>query len=362
MEVLLLINCGIMNLNMIENCRTRSEYFAYMLKKEMSKIEGVNPTITKGYPMIKIRKTFKNIFVNNVQNADHIVFIDEYGFYDKDNTFLKQLKLVSHYSVMSLCKHYKYYGGEDVMFSYIRYLEKDQLIHIKPPLDPEINKPIIKNNLIYILISKPESEFKNYNIDSTIYVLNKINELKQSNIDINFEIALINTSSIDFIETDGNIVNSLSFNTYYEYITELNKATIYFQLIVVDDIYRLYELSMSDTLIITKGINISMMIVDELDIFKFDNEDDFSWNDVFSRINTKNTRKKLIDGNYTWENLAKVMINKMKEFKTEYDNNSDKRKQKESTTSNDFFKSKVGYYLNINDRKKVNRASNKVLH
>ena len=116
---------------------------------------------------------------------------------------------------------------------------------------------------------------------------------------------------------------------------------------------------MSDTLIITKGINISMMIVDELDIFKFDNEDDFSWNDVFSRINTKNTRKKLIDGNYTWENLAKVMINKMKEFKTEYDNNSDKRKQKESTTSNDFYKSKVGYYLNINDRKKVNRASNK---
>lgn len=354
MEVIILINCGMMNLTMLEQCRTRSEYFAFMLKKEMSLIEGVNPTIIKSYPMIKIRKTFRNIFVNNIKNADHIVFIDEYGFYNKDKTFLQHLKLISHYSVTSLCKHFKYYGGEDLMFTYTKYANKDKLYQIKTPLDPEINRPMKVNNVIYILISKPASEIRNYNIDETIKILSKINDLATNNPSVEFKIALICSHSIDYIETDGNITNSVEFNSYYDYITEINKATMYFQLIQIDDIYRLYELSMSDTLIITTGIFIDMMIIKELNIFKYNK--DFSWNDIFSKINSNNIRQKLIDENYTWKNLANLMIEKMREFKIEYDNHDDNKVQNESSIRKEFYKPKVGYYLNTDNKKQVNRS------
>ena len=349
MKIDIVINCHSSNIQDAGDCKTRSEYFAYMLKNYLIKHDDINVNIHRCYPFVKITKMFKNITINNFEKPDHIIYIDDGGFYKTEQTFLTQLKNVTNNSVTSLGKHYKYYGNEDLMFIYTPNNNYPKTCYIKPPLDINKNLPKKKKDIIYILISKPESDIRDYNIENTIHVLNAIEILLNNNQyeRIEFKIALINKKTINIIDINGNIIKTKEFKSYCEYLNELNSANMYFQLIPCDDIYKLYELAMANTLIITTNIYIPTSIISELNIYKYDTE--LNWTDIFFKMNSYNQRQILIKNDYLWENVVNTIIDKLKDFELVI--------KSENNLQSNLHSTKLGYYLDINNK---SRSQNKM--
>lgn len=346
MKIDILINCepqlGLDNNQIIKKCKIRSEYFAYMFKKNMIEYDDVDVNIIKCYPYVKITMMFKTITINNLENTDHIIYIDDGGFYKTEPTFISQLRSIANYSITSIGKHYKYFHNEDLMFVYVPNNNFKNTYYIKPPLDIDNNIPKKNNQMIYILISKPESDVLDYKIEDTMNVLNAIEILLNNNQyeRIEFKIALINQKTLDTIDVNGNIIKSKTFQYYYEYLTELNAANMYFQVVTCDDIYRLYELAMANTLIITTNIYIPISLSSELNIYRYETELD--WTDIFLKMNSYNQRQYLINNGYLWENVVDVILNKLKELELII--------KPDSKVQSHLHTKKLGYYLDINNK------------
>lgn len=318
MKLLLLANCNNINTEHIEDCKNRNEIFTFLLKSYLLKKSNncdLDIKVMKCFPYMEYKKIKTKLF----PKVDHIIFIDEKGLYDKNLDFITYLHKFAKYTVSTICNNSKYLAGEDLMFNYIKCNISDKkVISVKPPCDKSLYDSR-KEEIIYILFNEPESPFDllQPKITEKKQILSEIKGIIEENPTVQFKFASINTQLIKFIDTDNNILKIKQFVSYIDYIHELSKANIYIMTDKCQDIYRLYELSMCDTLIVTNDKYISDTLKNELEIITFDTNID--WNTIFEKINNFSIRSKLIT-DYTWDNLIEIMLNNFTKCMSLYQN------------------------------------------
>ena len=342
MKVQLLLNTNNVNINSLSDCKTKTELFAFMIKTHIKKLdEQIELSINKCFPCTEMKSTFKKKTINNFKKVDHIIFLDDSGFYRKHMTFINHLKKYSS-TISTICEHSKFYNGEDAMFIYNNLLTNKNIHYIPTPLDENIYTSSKLKNTIYILLDKNPDKF----ILNQIYNLISVNYL---NNEISFIIGVINKTRIDFINisVNGNsdvffnITKSIRFNSYMEYISELSKANLFIsanEINKINDIYLLYELAMCNTLNVSKQGLIERNIIDELDLCIFDESIEINWREVFTKLDTYNIREKLITNHYTWENALKLILYQLNQILPSNKNND---------RSIQIDQIKKGYCLNI---------------
>lgn len=339
MKLLLLINSNNFEFDTIEKCKTRSEFITFMLYIYLSEIENIDVSIRKCYPYVSV-KHGNNNDIHVFPISDHIIYIDDTGFYHKNESFLTNLKNHTKYSISSLCKGGKFYGGEDMMFTFLNNNVCGKAIYLPIPFDQYIYAPRKLKQTIYVLINKPEVETKQLNKDEILAFLDEIKNLiittGFNSDNLVFKIGLINTSSVDFIDLDMNIIETQTFEMYIDYVLEISKANMYMVTDTISDIFTLYECVMSGTIIIVNSKYVCSGL-DELNMYIY--KDDFVWDDIFKMMTLNNARVKFMDKQYDWEKYVKIIISILKDYE----------KKNEPKTFNRTIAGPKGY-LNIHNK------------
>lgn len=320
MKILLLSNCNNINTNNIEDCKNRNEIFTFLVKSYLMKIADINDleiSVMKCFPTVN----YKNLKANLFPKVDHIIYIDEKGLYDTNIYFTNYLHKFAKYTVSTICKNSKYFAGEDIMFSYIKSdILNNKIVYVKPPCDKYLYDTRKEDNTIYILFNELESpfDFIDSNLEERLYILSELKTIIENNPETQFKFASINTKLIKFIDINNNVLEVKQFTSYIDYIYELSKANIYFMTEKCQDLYRLYELSMCNTIIVTNDKYISNAIKNELDIITF--KTDIDWNIIFDKINTHSIRNNMIT-DYSWENVINSILDNYTKYTSLYTNN-----------------------------------------
>ena len=327
MKVLLLFNCSSnYYINDLDDCCTRTELFIFMIKTYMKEFPNINLSIKKCYLDVDMKTTFKNPTINNIPKSDHIILVDDIGLYGTYPTFIEYLKLHTG-SVSTIVRHSKFYGGEDNQFTYNHLPIHSCSHYIKPAIDDLIYYPRKEHKYIYVLLNKKP----NYDMIKQLLYLDKNYKCK---------IGIINTKSVKFIEikdTCYEIIDTIKFAIYIDYVYELSKATIFIISEPIHDIYILYELAMCNTLPVIKCGSVQNNIISELDLCTYD--DDINWKHILDRDYDR--RSYLIKHNYNWHNLLSVIFSQI--------TLNPNQPGKEMSAS---ICPKVGYCLNIKNKTK----------
>jgi hypothetical protein len=313
MKLLILSNCKYPDPTTLEECTTRTELFILLFKLNLNNFDGIELLVENCNPYLNPKPSFTNLTPNYFSISDHTLFIDDYGFYKKNESFINQIKKTTKYSISTLLNNIKFSRAEDITFTFANSLHNKKSIFIKPPLDEHIYAPRKEKNIIYILLDKPSPLIKSFNIDMQV-ILQKINKLILKNINngLVFKIGIIDHNSVDFVNIDGNTIEQKKFKMFIDFVYEISKANIFILTHKCIDTYFLYELAMCNTLIISKINIIDKRIIDELKIYTYN--DKLKWDDVFNMLLTYNSRQSLLENSYTWNNMIENMIGKFKEF------------------------------------------------
>lgn len=311
MKILIVSNCNNPDPTKLEDCTTRIELFVLLLKIHLSNIDGIELLVMKCYPYLTIKPTHTNLYINQFPITDHTLFIDETGFYKKNATFFDQLRKVTKYSIFTFCNHIKFSTCEDITFTFAKNTHDNKVVCIPPPLNDVIYAPRKDTDSIYILLNKP-SQLARTNDTNIPFILKKISKLvsNESNTNIIFKIGLIDHHSVDYIDTENNIIETKEFPMYIDFIYELSKANMFFITSLSVDTYLLYELAMCNTLIIAKNPYIDKHIVDELKVYTYDTK--FKWDEIFKSLLTYNIRSELIDNKCSWGDVSVTIINRLR--------------------------------------------------
>ncbi|ARF09525.1 hypothetical protein Indivirus_1_148 [Indivirus ILV1] len=300
MKITLLIN-SINELNSINDCQTKSEFLAFMIKQY-----NENITIEKCIPSLEMKSTFKNPYLNNIKSTDHIIYIDDTGLSNANQSFIEYLKTKST-SLSTLCSQIKFYNQEDYLFTYDYLPLYSNFYKIKSLVDPSVYMPNKDQSSIYILLDKfPES----------------------MSFPENCKIGIISHEKIKFIYPQK---ETIKFKAYVDYIHEISKANAFVIFNSIDDVYFLYELAMCNTIPIIKYRSLSQKIIKKLKLTLFDTQ--INW-DILN--NPYNVRDYLIQHNYTLKNTMKTIMNNIKPMRS-------------LSQQNNSFQT-VGYCLNIKNK------------
>jgi len=312
MDMLILIKSN-RNIINIEDCKTKTELFAYTIK---SNLPNYNVTI-------------QNCYQNIITTYDYIIFVNDSGFYNETNDYLKHIKSLSKYATLSFGMSNKFYTSEDIMFGLLKNVSNSKYIYIKPPLNEDLYIPR-HDNLFYVF----------FDISVELYKITSICE-KFKNIN-NVVICTINNSAINYYDIDLNLIQTINFNTYLDYINELSNGNLYFVTDITTDIYKLYELSMCNIKITSHPEFIPKNIVDELNIYTYTNINDLNWDMMYDLVQTHNIRDKLIMNDYSWTNAIFHINNELNKHIMLNNNFNDPQNINEKTVK----------VLNVNNRNK----------
>ena len=313
MKLLIASNCDYPIPMNLEQCKTRNELFIYLFKIILENFDNMEVVIAKCYPYLDTKDSFKKFAINVFPQVDHVLFIDDYGFHGKHQTFINQLRKHTTHSISSLLYDTKFSNLEDITFTFNNKQCNNKTTFIKPPLDEYIYVPRKDKNIIYILLSKP-SHMMHLGDTNISFILSKIDKLilKNDNCNIIFKIGIIDHKTVNLIDTRGTIIETKKFDMYIDFVYEISKANIFILSNKIVDLYLLYELAMCNTLIISKMNVINKYIVDELKIYTYNEK--FKWDDIFNALMTYNTRQFLLTNDYSWTNMLNTIIDKMKKF------------------------------------------------
>ena len=366
MKILILINNDYCELNNVDGCKNRNDFFVFMLKTHFMALENVEIIIQKCYPYINMNLiSNNNLTLNNFPLVDQIIFVDEIGFYKKDKFFIEYLKKYSNNFVCSISISPKFYFGEDIMFGFMEDSINNNYHFVKPPCEKLIYLPIKEENNIYILMSKSQNIYKKNNSMEINFILESIKKNFKKDTLFVLHVGLINTTSVDFINMENEIINTKIFHSYIEYINEIAKSNIYILTDNCDDVYRLYELSMCNTLILANIKFITNKIQTELKILTYDLN--IEWSEIFEKIIDIDTRSFLINNYYSWENFIQIIMYKFQIINmNNIDMNNVNIINNFNINNNDNKLSSMNNILNIdnktkphiidNDKKKINNT------
>jgi hypothetical protein len=281
MNILLLIKSDNTNLLQIDECKTRMEFFAYTIKM-----------LIPDYINVSIKNISQNLSTI-LPIPDHTIYINETGFYFENPTIKKSLKnTISSFAISN-----KFYTCEDVMFGITKNTTNYKYLYISPPLNEDI---YIQRFTDYFTIFFD-------NINQTTYNICDI--LKKMGVNDNIMICTIDSTVINYYDLDLNLVDTIYFNSYLEYINELTKGNIYFVTSQCSDVYKLYELAMCNIITVSNKIHINPNIINDLSIFTYTDINNIKWELLFESVDTYNVRDKLIMDNYSWSNAITIIMN-----------------------------------------------------
>lgn len=287
MNILLMIKSDLDNIT-IETCHTRMEFFACMFNMVL--------------PNTIIKNSSQK--VNNLQNIDHVVFINETGFYYENKNLINNFKQISKTGVSTLAISNKYFTTENLMFGITKNVSNPKYIYSLPPLSSDI---YINRQTSSIMI--------HFDICKDLYdvaLVKFCESIKNLNLDVDIIFCSLNTKMGNYYDIDLNLIETIVFDTYIDYINEISKANMFIVTNICNDIYRLYEYCMCNVLIISNGTFIPSNIIDELDVYCYDNIDDVCWSDVFDKMNSCHIRD--IMSGYNWDNYVNVMMDNIKKL------------------------------------------------
>lgn len=289
MNILILIKSD-NDLSNIQNCKTRMEFFVY--------------TLSTLLPNVSLKNCSQNL--NNI-SVDHTIFVSETGFYYENNNLLKNIRQFTKYTVSTLALSGKFYTCEDIMFGLTRNTLNSKYIYVKPPLDQDLY--IARSTDLYYIYFDDKKELYN------LQMINMSETIKKLDINNTIILCSISNEVITYYDIDMNLIQTLNFDSYLDYINEISKANLYIVTSTCSDIYKLYELSMCNVLIVSHDTYIPKNIVDELNIYTYTNIDNVNWPNIFEVSEEFNIREKLCM--YTWSNMTSIMLNELSKYDNE---------------------------------------------
>lgn len=280
----------------LSDCQTKTQLFAYYLYKYLSLKNDIDIILyrapTKG-KSISHNRLYSNL---KMQNADHIILIQNKGFYGRNKKFKACLSKFITGSMFSLTQNNFYLGNEDMLFYVNRLGLKFRNNTTCIGWASDCNK----------LIPNQDSDSINILIGNNN---NKIMENVKNFINKNNDYIDIILSEYTHNNYDGNII----LRNYEDRYDILKKADIYIITTQCCDYNLIFDLAMLNCVIISPNDYLHREVAELLDVITYTN--DIPWEIVIDRLNTVNTRQKLIKLGYTWENAINIIYNNLNDYK-----------------------------------------------
>lgn len=274
----------------MDTCKTRIEFFACM-------IQMILPNVT-------IKNSSQRI--NNTQNIDHIIFINETGFYYENKNLINNFKQISKTGVSTFAISNKYFTNENIMFGITKNISNPKYIYTLPPLNNDIyiNR---QNSCITI----------HFDICKELYndtMVKFCESIKNLNLDFDIMFCSLNTKMVNYYDINLNLIETIVFETYIDYVNEISKANMFIITNICNDIYKLYEYCMCNVLILSNDTFIPKNIIDELNVFVYGNINEINWGNVFDIMHNLNIRNTMIMEGYTWDSFVNIIIDNIKKL------------------------------------------------
>lgn len=339
MIILLLVNTINFKCESYNDCSTRDEFIIFFIQKHLKSFPNIELHTEKCYPHLPSgNNTLSTIhgLQNKKQIYDHAIYINSLGF--PTPHLIKQIRDITKYSVSTVCRSSKNYKGEDYDFTYAKHNKQSKEIFIKIPFDPDIYKPDKEDNELLFLIQKSNSVL---DIKAT---LNSIKKLMNSNVEIKYTIGILSLQKVEYINTSHQVLETVKFKKYVDYIKLLRKANFYFISDSTVDYFTLYELTACRTLIISLDRHVNFHKFQDIHIYTHNGA--LEWSKIFSQVNSRtatDTLRQTHDS--TWDGVVARIIGALEMYE----------KNHKPRVINNLYP--VKYYLNINKKSKPNSVN-----
>jgi len=224
------------------------------------------------------------------KDINHIILIDMYGFYKKNINYIQKLKSIIDGHIISIGYSNKYIMGEDMSFfsEYSTHSVKHGT-YINYFSDPNLCFPKSHSG-IWILVDDFDSSIKD-----------NILRYKYDNKYTNITIRGIKGNAIYEYDINGNRINVKIINNYLEYYDIFCKIDLYFVTDYVKDPMIISDLSMCNTLIISKKGILSDKIIKKFGIIITNNN--INWESIIQHKNIHNSRDYMIQNGMITDNI-----------------------------------------------------------
>lgn len=316
MKIILLVPfVGKNPLNDIENCQTRFHVFAYFLYKYLSRYDYINVELhscpQRGKTFLH-QKLIQNFIV---PTGDHLILIDEGGFYTRPKEFKIKIRTKIRGAICSIGVSNVYLGEEDMMFFVIPFgLQKRKNTMCLGWLsDNEILNSKKQDNIINILINyNPAQQTNNKNIVDDIYEFVRSNRKKGSTITMK-QLLQGGTKVLELsrkIEESGKTEYFTNYKDKYDLYSDTNIFFIFDKNINKLD---LIEMTMANIIIIAPVGYIDDRLIEMLEIITYD--DKLDWIEITNKLKNHNPRNKLLCDDCTWDKGVYKIVDFLSNFK-----------------------------------------------
>ena len=279
MKILILTTYRVRHTDLDPNrCVDKFQLFTYLIHKQLSLYDDVE--IVYG----------ETEYAVSYPEADHAILVDDMGFFKRVPSFIRKLKSVVSGVICSIGNFPSHHGGEDVLFHFGGKPQKRYNIEkINWICDETMLYPKKVTDKINILVGGPATRYYQKKKDMSIQILQKVHKFVNNN-----------TFPFDVYREDKQEINAIKIYDMY------NRTHIYFVTCPVSNVHFLYELSMTNAVIVSPRTYVDTKTVKFLEIIEYDEV--LPWHLIFERMNVINIREKLLSHGLTWRSAVKHMI------------------------------------------------------
>lgn len=236
--------------------------------------------------------------------VDHAILIKDKSFYRSPSMYIKILRKYVKGAITSININCKHTAGEDIFF----YLNTNSF-RLRPnryPLGWIVDHGVLEsrqdNDSIKMLIGDEchSSDLSMLKMDKSKMLKRKISEFVEKNKAMtDISARKLTAKGIKVLDQEEGSDTVSILDIYREF----SQTNIFFVTNPVNDETILYELGMSNVIIIAPQNYVNPKTVDLLEIITYE-KDNIPWSDIVERLNHFNIRDKLIQRGHTWEDAV----------------------------------------------------------
>ncbi len=324
MKILLIANLAINDIITTKNCKTRSQFNAYLVYKYLTEsnipdLEVIyRPTCPQGKCSSQRRSNNNNNNNNNsVPVVDHIIFVEDRGLFKRSRQYLEKLKKSCRGTICAVTQYNKHYSGEDLLFYFSpSFIVKPNSVMINPLIDASYLVPKKSQTVIKILVDDQPNivnfladKLANFKSNKDIFIVKKNGYLletysikdRQDNKEQESVKACdpshnncLNHKDHRPITKDTKYVKYKRISNYTELLYEFSEVHIYFMATHEQDEYKLSELAVANVLMVANTKIINKKLQEKFDVTTFDIKEEIPWSVIFGKLENFNLRDRLL--------------------------------------------------------------------